>query len=106
MAAGHWFGGAGNAVVVLRNTGQVINDVIVRDKNFTVDTPDLGKRTIKRDRIKTIVYKNLPSYPTDMLRLLDGTEFNGVITNDPVTLYTQDLGEVEVPTKNLLSIIW
>ncbi len=106
MAKGHWFGGAGNAVVILRSTGQVLNDVIVRDKSFTINTPDLGTRTIKRERIKTIVYKNLPSYPTDMLRILDGTELNGVITNDPVTLFTQDLGEVAVPKANLLSIIW
>ena len=103
---GHWFGGAGNAVVILRSTGQVLNNVIVKDKTFTIDTKDLGTQVIKRDRIKTIVYKNLPSYPTDMLRILDGTELNGVVTNDPVTLFTEDLGEIQVPRANLLSIIW
>jgi hypothetical protein len=103
---GHWFGGAGNAVVILRSTGQVLNNVIVKDKTFTIDTEDLGRRVIKRDRIKTIVYQNLPSYPTDMLRMLDGTELNGVVTNDPVTLFTEDLGKIQVPRANLLSIIW
>ena len=103
---GHWFGGAGNAVVILRSTGQVLNNVIVKDKTFTIVTKDLGTQVIKRDRIKTIVYENLPSYPTDMLRILDGTELNGVVANDPVTLFTEDLGEIQVPKANLLSIIW
>jgi hypothetical protein len=104
--SGHWFGGGGNAVVVLRKTGQVLNNVVVKNPTFAIVTPDLGPRVFKTTRLKTIVYKNLPAYPTDMLRLLDGTELNGRITDDPVTIATLDLGEVAIPKANILSIIW
>ena len=54
-----------------------------------------------------IVYKNLPSYPTDMLRTLTSSEFNGVILNDPVRMKSDDLGgAVPVPRASVLSIIW
>jgi len=105
-ATGHWFGGGKNAVVVLRKTGQVINNVLIEDASFEVVTEDLGTRSIRTNRIKSIVYRNLPTFPTDMLRLLDGTELNGVVTNDPVTISTPDLGEIRVPKRNLLSIIF
>lgn len=105
-SSGHWFGGHGNAVVILRKTGQVLNSVLIKDQVFSIVTPDLGTRDFKTTRIKTVVFQNPPTYPTDMLRLLDGTALNGQIVNDPVTISTEDLGEVEVPKANILSIIW
>ena len=105
-ATGHWFGGGRNGVVILRSTGQVLNNVTVDDASFMIEMTDLGTRTIATTRIKSIVYKNLPTYPTDSMRLLDGTELNGTITNDPVTISTVDLGDVALPKKNILSIIF
>jgi hypothetical protein len=104
--SGHWFGGGGNAVIILRKTGQVLNNVVVENATFSIATEDLGTLTFQTKRLKTLIYKNLPSYPTDMLRLLDGTELNGVIADDPVTISTDDLGEIEIRKANILSIIW
>lgn len=57
--------------------------------------------------MKTIVYKNLPSYPTDMLRTINSSEFNGVVLNDPVEMESDDLGGVvQVRKAKILSIIW
>ena len=103
---GHWFGGSGNAVVILRKTGQVLNNVLVENTTFSIETEDLGTRTFQTRRLKTVIFKNLPSYPTDMIRLLDGTELNGVIVDDPVTVSTADLGRIAIPKANILSIIW
>ena len=103
---GHWFGGSGNAVVILRKAGQVLNNVVVENATFSIETEDLGTRTFKTERLKTLIFKNLPSYPTDMLRLLDGTELNGVITDDPVTIRTADLDAIAIAKANVLSIIW
>lgn len=95
------------AVVILRSTGQVLNRVNVRERAFRVQTPDLGILTIPTQRVKTIVYKNLPSYPTDMLRTVSSSELNGVILNDPVEMESEDLGGVaRLPKAKILSIVW
>ena len=103
---GHWFGGNGNAVLILKNSGQVLSHVQVMDEDISLVMPDLGRHEFKTSRVKTVVFKHLPTYPTDMLRLLDGTELHGEITNDPITVYTEDLGEIRVPKSNILTIIW
>jgi hypothetical protein len=103
---GHSFAGD-TAVVILRGTGQVLNKVTVVEKAFAVDTPDLGVLSVPTPKVKTIVYKNLPSYPTDMLRTVNGSEFNGVVLNDPIALISDALGgKVAVPKSKILSIIW
>jgi hypothetical protein len=80
------------AVVILRATGQVLNRVTVLQKVFQVETADLGVLEVPTRKVKTIVYKNLPSYPTDMLETVKGSEFNGVIVNDPIRMKSDDLG--------------
>ncbi|MBK5295650.1 MAG: hypothetical protein JJE40_00750 [Vicinamibacteria bacterium] len=103
---GHSFAGD-TAIVILRSTGQVLSGVTILEKAFRIETPDLGVLTVPTKKIKTIVYKNLPSYPTDMLRTLNSSEFNGVILNDPVRMKSDDLGgAVPVPRASVLSIIW
>jgi hypothetical protein len=95
------------AVVIFRKTGQVLNKVTVLDKAFKVETPDLGTLTFKTTQIKTIVYKNLPTYPTDMLKTVGGSEINGTIANDPVRMTSPDLGgAASIAKASLLSIIW
>ena len=54
----------GTAVIIMRNTGQVINRVTVLEKFFRIETPDLGELKIDTTKIRSIVYKNLPTYPT------------------------------------------
>jgi hypothetical protein len=95
------------AVVILRSTGQVLNNVTVLEKAFRVEIPDLKVLDVPTDKVKTIVYKNLPSYPTDMLRTVNSSEFNGAVLNDPIKMKSDDLGgTVSLPKSSVLSIIW
>lgn len=103
---GHWFA-EGRAVLILRNTGQVLNNVKVLEREFRIETPDLGTLAIPTRDIKTIVYKNLPTFPTDMLRTIRGTELNGNVLNDPVAVDAAELGgKTKIAKAKLLSIIW
>jgi hypothetical protein len=106
VAIGRSFEG-GTAVIIMRDTGQVINKATVLEKVFRIDTPDLGVLKIKTEAIKTIVYKNLPSYPTDLLRTINSSEFNGSILNDPIRVDSEDLGGTSsLARSKVLSIIW
>jgi hypothetical protein len=106
LGTGRSFAG-GTAIIIMRDTGQVINKATVLEKAFRIDTPDLGVLKIKTAAIKTIVYKNLPSYPTDMLRTINSSEFNGRILNDPIRVDAEDLGGAErLARSKVLSIIW
>ena len=103
---GHSFSN-NTAVVILRSNGQVLNNVTVLDKVFRVEIPDLKVLAVPTGKVKTIVYKNLPSYATDMLRTVNSSEFNGVVLNDPIKVKSDDLGGiVSLPKANVLSIIW
>ena len=103
---GHSFSN-NTAVVILRSTGQVLNKVTVLEKSFRVETPDIGMLDVPTAKIKTIVYKNLPSYPTDMVRTVNSSEFNGSVLNDPIKMKSEDLGgTVLLPKSKVLSIIW
>lgn len=105
-AIGRSFAG-GTAVIIMRDTGQVINNATVLEQAFRIDTPDLGVVNIKTRAIKTIVYKNLPSYQTDMLRTINSSEFNGRVLNDPIRVDAEDLGgKASLPRSKVLSIIW
>ena len=97
----------GHAIIILRNTGQAVTHVTVREKSFQVETPDLGTLTFKIPQIQSIVYKNLPTFPTDVLRTVGGSEINGNIVNDPVRVDAEDLGgEVDIAKAKLLSIVF
>jgi len=98
---------ARTAVVIFRDTGQVLNDVTVLDKAFTVEIPDGEPVEVPTPKVKTIVYKNLPAYQTDMLRTISGSEFNGVVLNETVTFQAKGLAKpVSYPKEKLLSIVW
>ena len=96
-----------NTAVVILRSGQLLNNVTVLEKSFSVQTDDLGVLKIPTPNVKTIVYKNLPSYPTDMLRTVSSSEFNGPILNDPVKMKSEDLGgTVSIAKAKLISIVW
>jgi len=106
QVSGRWLS-EGDAVIIFRGTGQVVNHARILDKRFRVRTPDLGTIAVDTRNIMSIVYKNLPTYPTDVLRTLGGTELNGVILNDPITVKAEDLGgTVEIRKAKIISIIW
>ncbi len=97
----------GGAVVILRRTGQVIAHAEVLEKAFTVRTTDLGTLSFSIPQVQSIVYKNLPTYPTDVLKTVGGSEINGSIENDPVEMEAADLGgKVAIPKAKLLSIVF
>jgi len=97
----------GVAILILRNSGQVITHATVMDQTFRVKTVDLGTLTFKLAQIQSIVYKNLPTYRTDVLRTVGGSEINGEVLNDPVTVDAEDLGgEAEIARSKILSIVF
>ena len=105
-STGRWLN-EGDAVIIFRDTGQVINHARILDRKFRIETPDLGTIAVDTDSIMSIVFKNLPTYPTDVLRTLGGTELNGNILDDPIRVKAPDLGgTVEIRKAKIISIIW
>jgi hypothetical protein len=97
----------GQAIIILRNSGQVIAGATVAEKSFRVRTPDLGTLAFAIPKIQSIVYRNLPTYPVDVLKTVGGSEINGEVLNDPVHVRADDLGGAAVfPKTALLSIIF
>lgn len=97
----------GGAILILRQTGQVIANASVLEKAFRIKTTDLGTLTLAIPQIQSIVYKNLPTYPTDVLKTVSGSEINGDVLNDPVNVEAADLGgKVAIAKARLLSIMF
>jgi hypothetical protein len=97
----------GHSLIIMRNTGQVINHATILEKSFTIDTPDLGTIPVKTVNIQTIIFKNLPTFPVDVIRTVGGTEFNGTITTDPIRVEAEDLGgKKDLPAAKVLSIMF
>jgi hypothetical protein len=103
---GKWFLG-GKALLVFRRTGQVVTHVMVLEKSFRIRTPDLGTLTFAVEQIQSIVFRNLPAYPTDTLRTVGGSEINGRVLNDPVHVDAGDLGGKKTLARSkILSIVF
>jgi hypothetical protein len=104
MSNGH---GGEKCLVVLRDTGQTLNDMTVLEPEFAIDTVDVGRVTVPTKRIKTIVFKNLPAYATDMIHSVNGSELNGTVVTDPIRLRSDDFPDLKaIPTAKVLSIVW
>jgi hypothetical protein len=99
--------GAGKAVVILRDTGQVLAHATILEPSFQVQTPDLGTLTLKAEHVQSIVYRNLPTFPTDALRTIGGSELNGVVLNDPVHISAEELGgQAALAKAKIISIVF
>src|SRR5262245_5022723 len=99
--------GAGKAVVILRDTGQVLANATILDQSFQIQTPDLGTLTLKSEHVQSIVYRNLPTFPVDMLRTIGGSELNGTVLNDPVHISARELGgEAALAKASIISIVF
>lgn len=101
----------GKCVVIMRAThgaSQMYRDVTILDREFQIDVGEpVERRKVAADRIKTIVFKSLPTYATDMLRTVSGTELNGSVVNDSIHFRSDDFEEpITVPTAAVISIIW
>jgi len=102
---GKWLLG-GKAVIILR-TGQMVIEATILEKSFQLETPDLGTLTFKTAQVQRIIYKNSPTYQTDQLRTVKGSEFDGVVLNDPIRVEAEDLGgKTSIAKSKIISIIW
>jgi hypothetical protein len=94
------------SLIVLRK-GNAIGKAKVLNKDFTIDTADLGPMKIQAKLIETIILKNLPLYPLDMIRLSGGNEISGTVTTDPVRIDSKQLaGPMDIPIGKILSILF
>ena len=82
-------------------------NVRILEKAFSIDTRDLGVLKVPQEKVKTVIYKNPPLYPDDMIRTYTGTELNGVILNDPIRMDAEEIGgKISIAKSKILSIIW
>jgi hypothetical protein len=97
---------SGKAIVILRDD-QVITHATIGEKAFQVRAHDLGTLTFTLPQIQSIVYKNLPTYPTDVLRTVGGSEIKGEILTDPIHVRADGLGGgVTLAKAKVLSIVF
>ena len=94
------------ALVVLR-LGNAIDQAKVLNKEFNINTEDLGTLKVPTKLIKTIILKNLPTFPLDVIRLLKGNEISGEVLTDPVRLDSEEVGgKIDVALAKILSIVF
>src|SRR4030095_5404152 len=101
---GHSF--ADQTAVMILRSGGVLTQVSVLEKTFSIDTPDFGVLDLPRKQIKTIIYKNLPTYPPDFVKTMSGSELTGSVLNDPVRVSTADTGTISIAKSKIISIVW
>lgn len=93
--------------MILRETGNVLAHATILEPSFQVQTSDLGTLICKAEQIQSIVYRNLPTFPSDVLRTIGGSEINGVVLNDPIHLAAEELGgAAEVAKARIISIVF
>ena len=94
------------ALIMLRK-GNAIDQATVLNKEFSIDTEDLGKLKVPTRLIKTIILKNLPTFPLDVIRLLKGNEMSGTVLTDPVRIESEEVGgKIDVALSKILSIVF
>ena len=93
----------GTSLVVLRR-GSAIGRVTVLNKEFSIETEDVGTLRIKTKAINTIVLKNGPLFPLDVVRLRSG-DISGTVTTDPVKIESDQIGgKKDIPLAQILTI--
>ena len=94
------------ALVVLRK-GNAIDQAKVLDKQFTIETEELGDLNVPTKLIKTVILKNGSLFPLDVIRMLKGNEISGTVKTDPVHLDSEEVGgKIDVPLAKILSIVF
>ena len=94
------------ALIMLRK-GNAIDQAAVLNMEFSIDTEDLGKLKVPTRLIKTIILKNLPTFPLDVIRLLKGNEMSGTVLTDPVRIESEEVGgKIDVALSKILSIVF
>ena len=93
----------GTSLVVLRR-GNAIGKAKVLNKTFTISIEEIGPLTLKTNVIETIILKNLPLFPLDVIRT-GGNEISGTVTTDPVRIDSPQVGgKIDIPLAKILTI--
>ena len=94
------------ALIMLRK-GNAIDQATVLNKEFSIDTEDLGKLKVPTRLIKTVILKNVPTFPLDVICLLKGNEMSGTVLTDPVHIESEEVGgKIDVALSKILSIVF
>jgi hypothetical protein len=94
------------ALVILRK-GNAIDQASVLNTAFSIDTEELGTLKVPTHLIKTIILKDIPTFPLDVIRLLKGNEMSGRVLTDPVHIDSEEVGgKMDIPLSKILSIVF
>ncbi len=97
----------GKALIMLRQ-GNGIDQAMILDKEFAIDTAELGVVKVPTKLIHSVIMRNGTMFPLDVIRLLKGNEISGTIeAPDPVHANSDEVGgKIEIPLSKLLAIVW
>ena len=94
------------ALIMLRK-GNAIDQATVLNTEFSIDTEDLGPLKVPTHLVKTVILKNLPMFPLDVIRMLKGNEMSGTVLTDPIHIESEEVGgKIDVPLSKILSIVF
>lgn len=94
----------GDALIVLRMGNAIEGKVL--EKFFTIDTGDLEPLKVPTAQLASIIMKNLPNFPLDVMRFPNGYEISGVVLTDPVRVKSKQVGKVTIELEKILSILF
>jgi hypothetical protein len=94
------------ALIVLRR-GNAIDQAKVLEKDFTIETEELGTLHVPTRLIKSVILKNGVLFPLDVIRLLKGSEISGTVTTDPVRVVSDEAGgRIDISLPRILAIVF
>jgi len=94
------------ALIVLRQ-GNAIDQATILEKEFRINIEELGEIAVPTSLVKTVILKNLPSAPLDVIRFLKGNEISGTVLNDPIHAESEEVGgAIDIPLAKILSIVF
>lgn len=94
------------ALIVLRK-GNAVDQAEVLEKSFAIDTEELGVIKVPTELIKTVILKNPPLFPLDVIRMLKGNEISGTVLTDPVHIDSEEVGgKITIPLAKILAIVF
>jgi hypothetical protein len=94
------------ALIVLRK-GNAIDQAKILNKEFSIETEEVGVLHVPTKLIKTIIMKNGVLFPLDVIRMLKGNEISGRVKTDPVRADSEEAGgKIDIPLEKVLSIVF
>lgn len=94
----------GNALVVLRQGNAIEGKVL--NKSFVIEVDDLGELEFPANELTTIIMKNLPTFPLDVIRFPSGNEISGTVKTDPLIVKISKGKKLTIALAKVLSILF